>query len=158
MSVRALRLALLLALLALVGCDHATKAAALRGRSEAPVRVVPGAVDLVYAENHDVAFSALAHVDIPHRPVVLAVVPVLLSVLLLVRLFQRRKHGLAERSGYLLLAAGALGNAIDRVARGHVVDFIHVHHWPVFNVADVLVVAGVLLLALASLQKRRSEV
>lgn len=42
---------------------------------------------------------------------------------------------------------GALGNAIDRVRQGYVVDFLHVEFWPVFNVADSAVVVGVLLFA-----------
>jgi signal peptidase II len=60
----------------------------------------------------------------------------------------RRKSRRAARIALLLLSAGALGNGIDRLARGHVVDFIHVHHWPVFNLADVYITAGALLLFL----------
>jgi Signal peptidase (SPase) II len=41
---------------------------------------------------------------------------------------------------------GALGNYLDRVFRGYVVDFIHVPHWPVFNVADIAVSVGIGLL------------
>ena len=44
--------------------------------------------------------------------------------------------------------AGGLGNAIDRLASGYVVDFIHLRHWPVFNVADILVVLGAVALVL----------
>ena len=44
--------------------------------------------------------------------------------------------------------AGAIGNTLDRIRSGYVIDFIHVHHWPIFNVADALIVAGGLLLAL----------
>jgi signal peptidase II len=64
-------------------------------------------------------------------------------------LLQRRITGW-RRAGLLLVLAGALGNYIDRLARGYVVDFIHVTHWPVFNVADVLItLGGALLLVLA---------
>ena len=47
-----------------------------------------------------------------------------------------------------LQLGGALGNVIDRVHRGYVVDFMHLEHWPVFNVADSCIVLGVVLLAL----------
>ena len=46
-----------------------------------------------------------------------------------------------------LILAGALGNIVDRVRFGYVVDFIQVYWWPTFNVADVFIVSGVLLLS-----------
>ena len=42
-----------------------------------------------------------------------------------------------------------MGNVADRILRGYVVDFIHLHHWPIFNVADALLVAGMIVLALS---------
>lgn len=146
--------ALFALLLAMVGCDHATKAAAvdsLTGHSRA---VMPG-VDLVYTENHDIAFSALSHLHLAPRPLLLAVVPALLSLVLAVRLWQKRGGPAMERAAYLFLLAGALGNLVDRVARGYVVDFIYVHHWPVFNVADVLVVVGMVLLGFSGYRRAR---
>jgi signal peptidase II len=50
-----------------------------------------------------------------------------------------------------LQLGGALGNVIDRVHRGYVIDFMHLEHWPVFNVADSCIVLGVVLLALEML-------
>ena len=44
-----------------------------------------------------------------------------------------------------------MGNVVDRVHRGYVVDFMHLEHWPVFNVADSCIVLGVVLLALEML-------
>jgi signal peptidase II len=46
----------------------------------------------------------------------------------------------------VLMLAGALGNYLDRLFRGYVVDFIHVPHWPVFNVADIYVTVGAVVL------------
>lgn len=59
-------------------------------------------------------------------------------------------------AGLALIVGGALGNALDRVARGYVVDFIHVHWWqawyfPAFNVADTAITVGAALLILDSL-------
>lgn len=59
---------------------------------------------------------------------------------------------LVEHVGYGFFLAGALGNVVDRAVRDYVVDFIHVAHWPVFNVADVLVGIGIGLWALARLR------
>jgi signal peptidase II len=46
-----------------------------------------------------------------------------------------------------LQLGGAFGNLMDRLRLGHVTDFIHFHFWPVFNVADMSIVGGVILLA-----------
>jgi signal peptidase II len=48
-----------------------------------------------------------------------------------------------------LLVGGSVSNLADRVRQGHVTDFIHITHWPTFNLADSFIVVGVLLLALA---------
>jgi signal peptidase II len=48
---------------------------------------------------------------------------------------------------------GALGNVVDRVRQGYVVDFLDVSIWPVFNVADSCIVVGVVLLALFMLRE-----
>jgi signal peptidase II len=136
---------------ALVGCDHATKLAAESTlRDRAPLSVVPGVLDLEYTENHGVAFSALERLAIhPAAWVLVVLALVATAAVSVVWLRRARKASLAEHAGFALVIAGALGNGIDRFARGHVVDFVHVRFWPVFNVADVLVVVGMALLVLA---------
>ncbi|MBL0197475.1 MAG: signal peptidase II [Myxococcales bacterium] len=133
----------LLSVAGLVGCDHATRPrrpSCLASRVARPV--LPG-VDLAYTENHDVAFSLLRGVDIPARPVVLAVLPAVATLLLAgARRAAAWSAPRRELVAYVLLLAGALGNLLDRVSRGFVVDFISVRPWPVFNVATLLVVAG----------------
>jgi signal peptidase II len=66
------------------------------------------------------------------------------------------------RAALALVAGGALGNFVDRLLRGYVIDFIDWHwrnqpgmRWPTFNVADMAIVVGVGLLALESLRGRR---
>jgi signal peptidase II len=143
---------------ALVGCDHATKLAAESSlRDRAPLALVPGVLDLEYTENHGVAFSALDRMAIhPAAWLLVAFALVATAGLMLLWLRRSRVASPAEHVGFALVIAGALGNALDRLARGHVVDFVHVRFWPVFNVADVLVVAGVALLFFA--RRRRQSV
>ncbi|NDJ86428.1 MAG: signal peptidase II [Chloroflexi bacterium] len=47
------------------------------------------------------------------------------------------------RAALGLMMGGAIGNAIDRILRGYVVDFLHLHGWPIFNLADSAIVIGV---------------
>lgn len=61
------------------------------------------------------------------------------------------------RGALCLVIAGALGNMLDRFRLGYVVDFLELPHWPVFNVADILLCCGVGLLALCLLLEERSQ-
>jgi signal peptidase II len=72
----------------------------------------------------------------------------------------RLAHSALLGSGLALILGGALGNVIDRVLRGHVVDFIHFHwfdswYFPAFNVADSSITIGAALLILDSLLESR---
>jgi len=154
---RACAVALLLCVVALVGCDHATKVAAETAlRDHAALRVVPGVMDLAYTENHGVAFSALERLSLHPPAWALFGLAVVATSALLALWFRRRRAAWPEHAGFALVAAGALGNALDRVTRGHVVDFIHVRFWPVFNVADILVVAGGALLLVVHARRKRT--
>ena len=133
-------------LFCLVGCDHVTKALA---KSELEARPAQALIDPVlklrYVENTDIAFTLLSWVPLNVRAPLLLVVGALAILSVGALLLGGRVNGWA-RGGLLLVLAGAIGNYADRVWRGYVVDFIHVPHWPVFNVADVLIVVGGALL------------
>jgi signal peptidase II len=148
---------LMLFTLALVGCDHATKEvaeAALARRG--PVAIVPGLLDLRYARNHDTAFSLLEGLHFPGKAALLVVVSAIAIGALMFAWWRRRGASSAEQTAYALIVAGAVGNVIDRVCRGYVVDFIEIHRWPVFNVADMAIVAGAVLLAILAMQRSRA--
>jgi signal peptidase II len=141
--------------LLLVGCDHATKhwaVSALRGSP--PVELVSGALHLRYAENTDVAFSLLRRVPEAVRYPVIVAFGLTATVAVVVIWLARRQATRIEQLAFALLIGGAVGNLADRLLRGHVVDFIHLRHWPVFNVADVAIVAGGALLAWAAWRHR----
>jgi signal peptidase II len=139
---------MLLLVIALVGCDHATKVAARsRLAPSSSVALLPGMVELRYVENEDTAFSLTQRVR-SRLKAPLLMLGSLVGLSAIVALAKRRfpTAGSMERVAWALLFAGAFGNVIDRLRRGYVVDFIHVQHWPVFNVADIWIVAGALWL------------
>jgi len=98
--------------------------------------------ELTYVENTGAAFGLGRGAN----GAFIAVSVVLIAVL--VRLLRRWPKGdLWLQAGGLLVLSGALGNLYDRLAYKYVVDFLYVHHWPVFNVADSCICVGAGLLA-----------
>jgi signal peptidase II len=84
-------------------------------------------------------------------------------VVVLVR-FAREPRNLASAVGIALILGGAVGNVVDRIARsphgfmkGHVVDFVDFKFWPVFNVADMGVTCGIILVILSMQQTSRGD-
>jgi signal peptidase II len=158
LGARVVRVLLLVLLAAgLFGCDHATKAVATSalggGRS---VAIVGDLVELRWTPNPDVAFNMVRSLGLTpwSSPLVLASLAAGAMALLLAVWWRSRNEGALVNVGFASAAAGALGNIVDRLTHGYVVDFIHVKRWPVFNVADILVVVGI---TLAFLAKRRKE-
>lgn len=147
---------LMLVALGLAGCDHATKYAAQQTLSASAKTVVPGVLDLRYSENRDTAFSVFRSLGWAAPKALLVVLPIAALVGVSFFAWRRRKQASRlELVGYAVVVGGALGNVIDRVLRGYVIDFIHVRHWPIFNVADVAVGVGVGLIVLSSLLQRK---
>jgi signal peptidase II len=148
------RALLVLPLLGLiVGLDQLTKHwAEVYVRPRGIVTVIPELMDLRYARNAGAFFSLGADLAAPLRRGLLSTASVLM--LLLSGALYLRADAASSRLRWALslLAAGAVGNLIDRVRSGEVVDFVHLHvgpllHWATFNLADAAITAGLLLLA-----------
>lgn len=111
------------------------------------VDVLPG-VRLVCIFNKGAAFSFLSSAPGWQRWLFI-MLAVVMTILLSSWILRRNQHGLYGGALGLVLG-GALGNGIDRILRGHVVDFIDLYvgswHWPAFNIADSAIVVGVGLL------------
>jgi signal peptidase II len=137
---RALRSAALVA--AVLAADRATKLWAMRDlRLHGPVPVLPF-FELAYVENTGAAFGMGRGSN-----TFFIVVSSLLIVVLLRFLRKWPKGDLWLQGGGLLVLGGAVGNLYDRLAYRYVVDFLYLHHWPVFNVADSCITIGALMLA-----------
>jgi len=129
-----------LVVLAVIAVDQATKAIVRSILARGEARDLVLGVDLVNVRNRGVAFGALADGGL--------LVPLLTFAALGLLLAYFATH--ASRPGLWLpvgmLLGGALGNLIDRVTSGAVTDFIDLPLWPAFNVADMSITLGVLVL------------
>lgn len=122
--------------------DQGTKALIRSSIAEGEQREVLGPLSLVDVHNRGVAFGFLGDGGVP----VLLVTLVALALLLAYFVRHADRPLLWLPTGLVL--GGALGNIVDRVHQGYVTDFIHVPHWPAFNVADVCITCGVVALVL----------
>ena len=125
-----------------------------------PVPVVRGFFDLQLAHNTGAAFSLLADAGGWQRIFFVALGAVVsLGIVWWLRRLQPHERWLAL--GLSLVLGGAVGNLVDRIRWGHVVDFIHLYHgpwhWPTFNVADSAITVGAILLIGAELLGQRGR-
>jgi signal peptidase II len=135
--------------------DRVTKGLAVRYLADrGPVTIVPHVLDLSYTTNSGGAFSVF-----PNHPWLFFAASALVCVGIVIASWRLTSPWVAVGLGLIL--GGALGNLTDRVVRGsgvsgRVVDFIHLHLWPVFNVADSCIVVGVFVAVIASSWGRAS--
>lgn len=121
--------------------------------------VISGFFNLTYLRNKGAAFSFLANANSSFvLPFLISVSVAAIGVIFYLIYAEDALHPMYTPSLSLVLG-GALGNLIDRIFRGEVVDFldfyIQEHHWPPFNVADSAITVGAFMLALCILTSRK---
>lgn len=146
--------------LAIVAIDQATKFAIERAFDFGDRHVVTTFFNLVLTYNKGAAFSFLAGAS-GWQSTLFTVVGIGAS-LFIVYLLARHGTQTLFALALALILGGALGNVIDRLLHGHVIDFLDFHwrgwHWPAFNVADAAIVSGAALLIVDELRRvRRSK-
>lgn len=125
------------------------------------INVIPDFFSLVYKKNEGVAFSLLNG----ERLII-----ILLSLVLIIFLFniinndylKSHKENKLKNVMYGLLLGGIFGNLFDRIIRGYVIDYISLnifgYMFPVFNLADVLIIVGVILIIIISFLDEKDKV
>jgi len=111
--------------------------------------ILPGFFSLTYVTNRGAAFSIFADVESPWRHYFFVGIGIVALLALTLMWFKIPKNSQIKAIGLPLIAGGALGNLIDRIHYGEVIDFLDFYvksyHWPAFNVADIAICTGVFL-------------
>lgn len=128
----------------MISADQLTKyiaVAKLAGKSG--IEIIPNILEFYYTTNNGAAFSSFAG-----RRLLLIVMPIIMMVVLVVFLRKTKNKSFIIKLTVLMIIAGGIGNLIDRIAYGYVVDFINFTfiEFPIFNVADIFVTVGGVIL------------
>ena len=111
--------------------------------------VIPGFFNLTFVLNPGAAFGMLARMNESYRQLFFIAVTILAILAVIFLMYKELGHRLRTFS-YALILSGAIGNFIDRLYLGKVVDFLDFYikgyHWPAFNVADSSITIGIILL------------
>lgn len=137
--------------LAFLFIDQLSKVAARINLDEKkPLALIKGFLSLTLVKNKGVAFGLFKDGSVNLLLLIAAAVVVLIIIYLLIY----RPSSMLIRIALGLIAAGSIGNFIDRAYFKQVTDFIDFHIWPVFNVADSSIFTGTALLLINSLFKK----
>ena len=114
------------------------------------IPIIENFFHITYVRNRGAAFSFLSNVS--WRLPFFITVSIIAAVVILVAFRKLRDDQKLAHISLAMIFSGAVGNLIDRIRLGEVIDFLDVHwyrhHWPAFNVADSLICVGVFLLAI----------
>ncbi len=116
------------------------------------IPLIQNVFHISYIHNYGAAFGILQN-----QRIFFVVLTLLIAAALLIYYYKFAEHNCLIKWGIALLLGGAMGNLLDRLLKGYVVDFFDFRIWPVFNVADIAVVVGAGLLFLALIRSDRSE-
>lgn len=124
------------------------------------ITVIPGFFHLTYITNDGMAFG----INFPFGIYIFSAISIILTIILFYYLWTIRYESIVIRSGVAMILAGAIGNLIDRLFLGEVVDFLDFMigdlHWYVFNFADsyVTIGMGIILYDSIILEKKRQAI
>ena len=115
------------------------------------IDIIGNVFSLTYVENYGAAWGIFSD----NNWIILILTPILV-ILIISYLYKFSKNKLEYIAGGLVIG-GAIGNYIDRIVRGYVVDFFDFKIWPVFNIADIGIVVGCILMILLFIKEGKSN-
>ncbi len=136
----------------IIWLDRVTKIAILNRLSVGEyIPILKNVFHLTLQYNTGIAFGLFKD-----HGIVFIIIPVIVIILLIFNIFYYKHNDEALSRPYVLgfsmILGGAIGNLIDRVIFGHVVDFLDFRIWPVFNIADSAITIGAIIIAIKCFQ------
>ena len=141
----------------LIAIDQLTKNLARTYlQNKNPYVIIKNILELLYTENEDAAFGILQGKQTLFF--ILTIIVIIVLIILVYKL-DLTKHNIPYFIFYILIFSGAVGNFIDRVKNGYVVDFIYFMpiDFPVFNFSDICITCGCILMIVSSLTIYRND-
>lgn len=108
------------------------------------ISIIDNVLLFSYVQNRGGAWGIFNNIPL----LFIILIPLVISAMIF---YARRSKNRLEIMAIYMIIGGALGNYVDRLIRGYVVDFIDFRIWPVFNVADIFVVIGGILLIVSAI-------
>jgi signal peptidase II len=145
---------LILVIIIGVGLDQLTKLWVVQAiPPHSVIKVITGFFNLVHIYNRGAAFGLLSNLSTTLASLFFVFTTLIILGVLSYLYWRLSREQILAAIGYSLIMSGALGNLIDRIRLGEVIDFLDFylgrHHWPAFNVADSLICVGAGFLFLA---------
>ena len=126
------------------------------------IKLIDGYFNLTYVRNTGAAFGILGHSQPTFREIFFLSIPPIAVFIILIFIYNLPESEKLEIYALSVISGGAIGNYIDRIRFGYVIDFLDFHlkniySWPAFNVADSAIVCGVAILTILMFVKKKKE-
>lgn len=147
----------LLTIIVFVSVDQFSKFLVVRNLTEnVSIKLIDDFFNLTYVKNYGAGFSILQN-----QKTFLIVVTIIAVILVSYMLYKSKNNEYFQRVCYLLIIGGAIGNLIDRLTLGYVIDFLDFYifnyDFPVFNIADSFLTIGCILLIFSIMLEIKHE-
>ncbi len=129
---------------AVIVIDQLSKNILVKALADGPITVIRNFFNLVYVENYGIAFGMFKN-----KTVFFIITQLLISLVIIYVIYRLRNKSVPLTICLSMILGGAIGNLIDRIRLGYVVDYLSFSIFPpVFNFADSAIVVGAILLSI----------
>jgi signal peptidase II len=123
--------------------------------------IIPGLASLTHVRNRGAAFGFLSNAELHYQSLLFSLLSLVALLAIAAYAYKLPASQKWTQVALALIMGGAVGNLVDRMFHGFVIDFVDVywraHHWPAFNVADSCISIGVVMLVLELLRPSEAD-